>query len=74
MSTRPEFDEVIKGWNTRGKDLKDIPLRLKRLKKLYGDNLEELNEREQEIVAFMKDVQADKEYLQTVRKNDEEDE
>ena len=70
-STRPEFDEIVKGWNTRGKDLKDIPLRLKKLKKLFGDDL---NDREQEIVAFMKDVQADKEYLQRTRKNDEEDE
>lgn len=56
MKVTQEFLEIIGNWSNI-QDLEDIPRRLKKLKKL------ELNDDEQSIVTFMKDVQQTREFV-----------
>lgn len=49
---RPEFEAAIQGWSI-SKHLESIPVRLK-----VVEQLGPLNEEEQKIINFMKDVQA----------------
>lgn len=65
---RPGFLKIIDGWNRRDK-LTDIPNRIKRIE-AWKETIGELNEAEEEIYSFMKDVQQTREFVRAKPQKD----
>ena len=74
MSIRPEFLNILGNWSLI-QDVKDIPRRIKRIEKFMTKNeflnREPITDQEASIFAFMRDVQATREFVR--RKPDEDD-
>lgn len=71
LPARPGFNKIILGWNSNP-DINDIPRRLKKIEE-WKKTVGELNEAEETILTFMKDVQQTREFVRRKPAELEED-